>query len=155
MGVACGMCGGGKRHIQGFGGETWGKETTWKAQARWEDNIKMDLQEVGCGAWTGSIWVRIGTGGGHLWMRQWTFGFHKMRGISWLAENLLASRRALLYGVSKYVWKIQDLILFFKFFMGMCKVLFEVYRQFGHACSKRFASPGLGTMVTEFYRRPD
>ena len=26
----------------------------------------MDLQEVGCGVWTGSIWLRIGTGGGHL-----------------------------------------------------------------------------------------
>jgi hypothetical protein len=30
---------------------------------RWEDNIKMDLREVGWGAWTGSIWLRIGTGG--------------------------------------------------------------------------------------------
>jgi hypothetical protein len=29
----------------------------------------MDLQEVGCGAWTGSIWLRIGTGGRHLWLR--------------------------------------------------------------------------------------
>jgi hypothetical protein len=26
----------------------------------------MDLQEVGCGVWTGSSWLRIGTGGGHL-----------------------------------------------------------------------------------------
>jgi hypothetical protein len=33
---------------------------------RWEDNIKMDLQEVGGGAWIGSIWSRIGTGGGLL-----------------------------------------------------------------------------------------
>ena len=33
----------------------------------WEDNIKMDFQEVGCGVvWTGSSWLRIGTGGGHL-----------------------------------------------------------------------------------------
>jgi hypothetical protein len=31
-----------------------------------EDNIKMDLQEVECGAWTSSIWLRIKTGGGHL-----------------------------------------------------------------------------------------
>ena len=32
---------------------------------RREDNIKMDLQEVGggCGDWS---WPRIGTGGGHL-----------------------------------------------------------------------------------------
>jgi hypothetical protein len=29
-------------------------------------NIKMDLQEVGWGAWTGLIWLRIGTGGGVL-----------------------------------------------------------------------------------------
>jgi len=28
-----------------------------------EDNIKMDLQEVGYGVWTGSSWLRIGTGG--------------------------------------------------------------------------------------------
>jgi len=28
-----------------------------------EDNIKVDLQEVGCGAWTELIWVGIQTGG--------------------------------------------------------------------------------------------
>jgi len=29
---------------------------------RWEDNIKMDLQELGCGGvLTGSSWLRIGT----------------------------------------------------------------------------------------------
>jgi hypothetical protein len=33
---------------------------------RWDDNIKMDLQEVGWGAWAGLIWLRIGTGGGFL-----------------------------------------------------------------------------------------
>jgi hypothetical protein len=32
-----------------------------------EDNIKEDIQEVGWeGAWNGSMWLRIGTGGGHL-----------------------------------------------------------------------------------------
>ena len=36
------------RGTQGFGGETRGKETTLK-RGRWKDNIKMDLQEVGCG----------------------------------------------------------------------------------------------------------
>ena len=30
------------------------------------DNIKMDLQEVGCGLRTGSSWLRIGTGGEHF-----------------------------------------------------------------------------------------
>jgi hypothetical protein len=29
-------------------------------------NIKMDLEEVGWGAWTGLSWLRIGTGGGLL-----------------------------------------------------------------------------------------
>jgi hypothetical protein len=33
---------------------------------RWEDNIKMDLQEVEWGAWTGLLWLRVGTGVGHL-----------------------------------------------------------------------------------------
>jgi hypothetical protein len=28
--------------------------------------LKMDLQEVGCGASTGSSWLRITTGGGNL-----------------------------------------------------------------------------------------
>jgi hypothetical protein len=37
-----------------------------RPRRRWEDNIKMDLQEVGWGAWTGLIWLRIGTGGGLL-----------------------------------------------------------------------------------------
>jgi len=29
-------------------------------------SLKMDLQEVGCGAWIGSSWLRIGTGVGHF-----------------------------------------------------------------------------------------
>ena len=33
MGGACSTYGGEERCIQGFGGETRGKETTWKAQA--------------------------------------------------------------------------------------------------------------------------
>jgi hypothetical protein len=33
---------------------------------RWEDNIKMKWD---VGVWTGSSWLRIGTGDGHLWMR--------------------------------------------------------------------------------------
>jgi hypothetical protein len=33
---------------------------------RWEDNIKMDFQEVRCGVWTGLRWLRIMRGDGHL-----------------------------------------------------------------------------------------
>jgi hypothetical protein len=40
-----------------------------RTRRRWEDNIKVNLREVGWGAWTGSIWLRIGTGGGLFCMR--------------------------------------------------------------------------------------
>ena len=71
------------------------KRSFGRSRGRWEDNIIMDLQEVGCGGVTGSSWLRIGTGGGHLWMLEWTFGFRKMRGISWLSENRIASQEGL------------------------------------------------------------
>ena len=45
-------------------GKLDGMRPLGRPRCRWEDNIKMDLQEVG--AWTGSIWLRIGTGDGHL-----------------------------------------------------------------------------------------
>jgi hypothetical protein len=42
-------------------GKPEGKRPLGRPRRRWEDNIKMDLQKVGCGAWTKSIWLRIGT----------------------------------------------------------------------------------------------
>jgi len=33
-----------------------------RPRCRWEDNIKMGHQEVGWGAWTGLIWLRISHG---------------------------------------------------------------------------------------------
>jgi hypothetical protein len=46
-------------------GKPEGRRPLGRHRRRWEDNIKMDLREVGWwGAWTGSIWPRIGTGGG-------------------------------------------------------------------------------------------
>jgi hypothetical protein len=47
-------------------GKPEGKGPFGKPRHRWENNIKMDLQEVGCGSWTGLIWLRIGTGVGIL-----------------------------------------------------------------------------------------
>jgi hypothetical protein len=41
-----------------------GKRPLGRPWRRWEDNIKTDLQDVGCVAWTGLIWLRIRTGGG-------------------------------------------------------------------------------------------
>ena len=47
-------------------GKPKGKRPLGRPRIRWEDNIKMDLQNVGCGVWIGSSWLRIGTGGGHF-----------------------------------------------------------------------------------------
>jgi hypothetical protein len=37
-----------------------------KPRRRWEESIKMDLQEVDGGAWTGLVWLRIGVVGEHF-----------------------------------------------------------------------------------------
>jgi hypothetical protein len=37
-----------------------------RPRRRWEDNLKIDIEEVGWGTWTGLSWLRIGTGGGLL-----------------------------------------------------------------------------------------
>jgi len=47
-------------------GKPEGKRPLGKPRRRWEDNIKMDFQEWDMRVWTGSSWLRIGTGGGHL-----------------------------------------------------------------------------------------
>jgi hypothetical protein len=43
-----------------------GRRPLHRPRHRWEDNIKMDLQEVECRSLTGLSWLQIGTGGGHL-----------------------------------------------------------------------------------------
>jgi hypothetical protein len=48
-------------------GKTEGKRPLGRPRHRWEDNIKMVFQEVRW-AWTELIWLRKGTGGGHLYM---------------------------------------------------------------------------------------
>ena len=45
-------------------GKHKGKRPLGRPRRRWEDNIKMDLQEVG--VWAGLMWLRIGTVGRHL-----------------------------------------------------------------------------------------
>jgi hypothetical protein len=47
-------------------GKSEGKRPVNDPDVDGRKNNKADLQEVGCGAWTGSSWLRIGTGGGHL-----------------------------------------------------------------------------------------
>jgi hypothetical protein len=58
----CGACGaywGGTSVAQGSGGETCGKEPLGRPRRRWEDNIKMDRQEVGGGC---GDWMELGQG---------------------------------------------------------------------------------------------
>ena len=50
------MRGGEERRIQGLVGKSEGKRPLGKPRHRWEDNIKMDLQEVGCG---GMDWIEL------------------------------------------------------------------------------------------------
>jgi len=53
MGGACSAYGGGKRGYRVLVGKPEGKRPLGRPRCRWEDNIKMDLQEVegGCGDW--------------------------------------------------------------------------------------------------------
>ena len=50
MGGACSACGGEEMRIQDFGGKNEEKIPLWRPRLIWEDNIKMDLQAVGCGS---------------------------------------------------------------------------------------------------------
>jgi len=65
-GGACGMYGREKGEYRILVGKSERKRPLGRPRLRWEGNIKMDLHEVGWGAWTGLIWLRIGTGGGHM-----------------------------------------------------------------------------------------
>jgi hypothetical protein len=47
-------------------GRPEGRQPLGRPRQRLEDNIEMDLEEVGWGTWTRLIWLRMGTGGGFL-----------------------------------------------------------------------------------------
>jgi len=50
-------------------GKPEGKTPLGRSRLRWEDNIKMErwiFRKWDVGAWTGSSWLKKGTGGGHL-----------------------------------------------------------------------------------------
>jgi hypothetical protein len=76
-------------------GKSEGKRPLGRPRLRWEDNIMMDLQEVGCGCmdWIGLAQDR------DRWRELvnavMNLGFNKMRGISLIATNLLASQEGL------------------------------------------------------------
>jgi hypothetical protein len=37
--------------------EIWREETIWRPRHRWEDNIRMDLEDIG---WEGVDWMHLG-----------------------------------------------------------------------------------------------
>ena len=83
-------------------GKPEGKRPMGRPRRRWEDNIKMDLQEVEgcCGDWMELAQDRDRWRA--LVSKVMNLRVPKMRGISWLvAESVGFSRRTLLRGVSK------------------------------------------------------
>jgi len=56
MGVACSAYGEGRGIYRILVGKPEGKRPLGRLTHRWEDNIKMDLQEVGCG---GMDWIEL------------------------------------------------------------------------------------------------
>jgi hypothetical protein len=66
MGGACSAYGERRGIYRVLVGKPDGKRPLGRPRRRWEYHINMELHEVGCGLWTGSRWLKIGTGGGHL-----------------------------------------------------------------------------------------
>jgi hypothetical protein len=76
-------------------GKSEGKRPLERPRHTWEDNIKMDIQEVGCG---GMDWIELAQDRDRwraLVNAVMNLRVHKMRGISWLAANRLASQEGL------------------------------------------------------------
>ena len=65
MGGRCSAYGGEKGAYRVLVGKPEGKRVLGRPERCWDEDIKGDVQE-GFGAWTGLIWLRIGTGGGYL-----------------------------------------------------------------------------------------
>jgi len=69
MGGACSTHGRDEKRIQTFGRKPEGKRPLGRPRCSWEDNIRMDLREIGGRVWTEFIWLRIGTRVALLWIR--------------------------------------------------------------------------------------
>jgi len=66
MGGACSTNGDGKGVYRVFVEKPEIRRPLGRPRHRWEDNVKMDLPKVARGAWTRKMWLRIGTGDGHV-----------------------------------------------------------------------------------------
>jgi len=71
----------GEAYTEFWWGKNEGKRSLGRPRRRWEDNIKMDLHEVGCG---GMDWIELAQdrdGWRAVVNAVMNFGFHKMQGI--------------------------------------------------------------------------
>ena len=96
------VAGMGERCMQGFGAKPEGRRSLGRPRRRWENNIKMGLQEVGCG---GMDWIELA-----LDRDRWRARVNVVMNlrVPYNAGNFLTSsepvsfsRRTLLHGVSK------------------------------------------------------
>jgi hypothetical protein len=51
---------------RGLVGKPEGKRPLRRSRLRWEDKLRWMFRKCDVGVWTGSSWLRIGTGGAHL-----------------------------------------------------------------------------------------
>jgi hypothetical protein len=82
MGEACSVHGGDEKCVQLLLGKPEGKRPVRRLRHRREDNIKMDLREIGFGC---VDWIHLAQD--RDWWRalvntEMNFGFHEIRGIS-------------------------------------------------------------------------
>jgi len=66
MDGACSAYGGEERLQRVLVGKPEGKKLLGRPKHRWEDILRWIYRKWDAGIWTGSSWLRIGTGGGHL-----------------------------------------------------------------------------------------
>ena len=101
LGGACDAYGGGVHRV--LVGKPEGNRPLGTPRRRWEDNIKMDLQEVGGGCEDGMELAQDRESWRALVSTVMNFRAPKMRGISSLAaEPVSFLKRTLFHGVSKY-----------------------------------------------------
>jgi len=66
IGGACSAYGAEERHIQGFGGDFRERDHLGDPDVDGRIILRWIFRKWDVGVWAGSIWLRIGTGGGHL-----------------------------------------------------------------------------------------
>ena len=60
MSGTCSTCGREERCKLSFGGKYEAITPVGRPRCRWENDIKMDIQETGWRVWTGISWLRLG-----------------------------------------------------------------------------------------------